>query len=462
MLATTAPGICETGLLPSAAMPLPQWVGRSAARLRESVSGGCSTRQVITLAGLAGVGAALRLAWVLYAARTPEGLHDPAFYSVLAESLADGDGYTLPGGEPTAYYPVGYPAALGVVYWAVGVLPVIDDLPLATGIFQLVLGVLTIVLTFTMARIVVGPRVALVSAGIVALFPNLIFHTAVPLTETLFTLLVLVVIVVACAADFRAPSRMSVIGLGLVLGLSMLVRPVSLGLLVALAVGWRLAGQAWRPLLIRLVTVAAVAGLVIVPWTARNLVVMDAPVAKSTNVGDNVCIGSFDGATGGYVLSEECSGGYEHLERPAYETERNSGALRHGLSWAARNPHRVLALLPWKIGLTFEHDHDGLDAVESYGGDRFIAQQWRDLLASVADGWFFACLALWAIALPSSLRGRDPRGVFVFLAVPALIAPVLLTFGDARFHVPIIPLLAVGAGATLERWWRLVRVGGRV
>ena len=440
-------------------MPLPPWLGRSAARVRETLVGGCTRRQVTTLAVLVAIGAAVRLAWVLYAARTPDGLHDPAFYSVLAESLADGDGYRLLDGSPTAYYPVGFPAALGAVYWVVGVVPVIDDLALAAGLFQLVLGVAAILLTFALARIVVGPRVAVVSAGIVALFPNLVFHTAVPLTETLFIALVLAALVIACAADVRAPSRASIAALGVVLGLSMLVRPVSAGLVVALAVGWRLAGQDWRPLVVRLAAVCGAAALVIVPWTMRNLVVMDAPVLISTNVGDNLCIGSFEDATGGYVLSEECSGGYEHLERPAYETERNDGALRHGLSWAARNPHRALALVPWKIGLTFEHDHDGLDAAESYGADPFIPRQWRELLAALADGYFFACLALWAVALPTMLRGRDPRSVLVVLAVPALVAPVVLSFGDARFHVPIVPLLAIGAAVTLERWWRAVRPG---
>ena len=137
------------------------------------------------------VGAGLRLAWVLFASRDPQGLVDPAFYRRYAEQLAAGDGYVLVNGEPTAYYPVGYPAALAALFTVVLRTPLPDDLALATGLFQLVLGVATIVLTYVVGRRLFDDRVGLIAAGIVAVFPNLIFHTAVPLTETLFIFLVM-------------------------------------------------------------------------------------------------------------------------------------------------------------------------------------------------------------------------------------------------------------------------------
>ena len=88
------------------------------------------------LVAILALATALRIVWVLYAAREPEGLHDPTFFSGYGLSIAVrgvSDGYFLPevppiGAGHTAYYPIGYPAALGGVYSLVGHTPIPDNL----------------------------------------------------------------------------------------------------------------------------------------------------------------------------------------------------------------------------------------------------------------------------------------------------------------------------------------------
>ena len=58
------------------------------------------------------------------------------------------------------------------------------------------LSVATIGLVFVLARRLVGPAVGLVAAGIWALWPNLIFHSGIVLTETLFLFLFVVLLIV--------------------------------------------------------------------------------------------------------------------------------------------------------------------------------------------------------------------------------------------------------------------------
>ena len=70
---------------------------------------------------IVGVGALLRVLWALKA-QHPVELRDPVLYLILADHVASGDGYRY-GFEAdqgvTAYYPPGYPLALGAVLWAV-------------------------------------------------------------------------------------------------------------------------------------------------------------------------------------------------------------------------------------------------------------------------------------------------------------------------------------------------------
>ncbi len=66
-------------------------------------------RQVIAVAAIAIVA---RLVWIALFARTPTGQSDPAFYNEAATRRIDGEGYCSLLGEPTAYYPPGYPAVL--------------------------------------------------------------------------------------------------------------------------------------------------------------------------------------------------------------------------------------------------------------------------------------------------------------------------------------------------------------
>ena len=72
-----------------------------------------TTRERLVLGGILAVALVLRVAWCFHAARLPAGgLHDPNFYYLYGQQLANGLGYRLLDGSPTAYYPPGYPMAL--------------------------------------------------------------------------------------------------------------------------------------------------------------------------------------------------------------------------------------------------------------------------------------------------------------------------------------------------------------
>ena len=501
---------------------------------RRQIAGAWQGAELRWLGAILALAAALRIAWVLYAAREPQGLHDPIFYYGYGQGIANGFGYALPDGA-TAYYPIGYPATLAAVYYLVGHTPIPDNLVLATGFFQVFLSVATVALVYYVGRRLFTPAVGLVAALWMALFPNLIFHTAVYLTETLFIFLVLAALAVLFSFRWREerPGWTRLLVFGLLLGFSALVRPISLLFLPLLPIAWLIAGFGWQRALGYSGAVLVVTAAVIAPWTIRNAVRMDAFVIISTNVGDNLCMGHHAGAPGHFTLPERCFAEEEYagLDRPAFEVARNNDNIRKAIPFALKNPRFELKLLSRKAYHLWRHDHDGLWAVESYGDDPFIGSDlslviltdnvpddqfllilqgverltglkaaelvdqviearengveqlvvledldeetarlirqnplfgvWvrdnsslRAALEGIADVFFFVTISLGGLGLVGFvLPLRRPRRIFFLLALLALAGIPLVFFGDPRFHVPVLPFLAVSAA------WAVVAAG---
>jgi hypothetical protein len=74
----------------------------------------------------------------------------------------------------------------------------------------------------------------------------------------------------------------------------------------------------------------------------------------------------------------------------------------------------------------------------------------RELLARIADIFFFTTISLGGLGLAGFvLAPRDPRRIFALLALLALAGVPLVFFGDARFHVPAMPLVSIAAAWTV-------------
>jgi 4-amino-4-deoxy-L-arabinose transferase-like glycosyltransferase len=411
----------------------------------------CTVRERRWLVLVVLVATVTRLAWVLYAAREPHGFHDPTLYEVFAARIADGHGYTAANGEATAYYPVGYPAALGAVVWLVGVTPIPESIPMTAALLNLVLGVGTVALTFEIGRRLFDNRVGLVSAAIVALWPNLIFHTAVILTETLFIFLamVAVLLLVALPSSARWIGWRRWVAFGAVLASSALVRPISLMFLPALLVVLVVARFGW-PLAIRYVGIAGLAVVVVlVPWAVRNVRETDSLVVISTNLGDNLCMSRHTGATGGFQAAPECTVRTRGATTADREIDVNNTNIRRSLRFVREHPFHEARLVFLRAYHTIKNDHDGLLASESYGSNRFIPTLVRRALEVVADAYFFVAIALSVLAVPAFARRDRPWHLFFLLAAVALAVQPVIFFGDPRFHLPVLPFLAVLAAVTV-------------
>ena len=408
----------------------------------------------IVLGGILAVALVLRVAWCVWAARLPGGgLHDPNFYYLYGQQLANGNGYRLLDGSPTAYYPPGYSFALAPFMWLGYRWPLDSFRNVEVGIVS-TLNILwqlgTITLAFLIARRLTGRALAgYVAAAVLAVWPNLVFHTGAALTESLFLLLLLVVVLLAISAPGGGGEwdvRRCVL-VGLVLGAATLVRPVTVPVFPALLVVFLVGRIGWRRAITQTAIVTAAAVAVLVPWVIRNAVVMD-QITLSTNTGDNLCMSRHVGGTGGFEFpNDECFvGTFDSLDRPEFELARDRHGREVAIDFVREHPGEELRLVFRRLGALFTDDADGVAAVESYGDDPWMADGTRRLLRRVATGYGLVAGLVGVAGLVVLARRRTPSALVVVLTGVGMLLPPLIFFGDPRFHVPAVPIAAIAIG----------------
>ena len=239
----------------------------------------------------------------------------------------------------------------------------------------------------------------------------------------------------------------------MLLGFASLVRPVALVLLPGLAVVlcWQ-----WRRRIAKpartwaIVTITCLVALA--PWVVRNTVVMDRPTL-ATNTGDNLCIGNNPTASGAFMLPDWCFADFPAITDQTIEVRRDRVLSARGLRWAAHHPVDEARLVFWRTYWTFLSSHDGLRAVQSYERDPWLTTyhpRIESVLATVGDAYWFVTAALGALGLVLWRRRPDARRSVLAMTVFGLTVVVWPFFGDTRFGLPVVALVAFPAASALE------------
>ena len=369
---------------------------------------------------------------------------DPVEFNALALRVAHGDGYVAGDGRPTSFRAPGFPLFLAGVYRAVGQAypPVYATLCL--------LGALSCVLTYVLARELVSENEARLAALLGALYvPHMHFATTF-LSENLF---------VPCLAlglwlfirHVKTGSTPALVAAGLVLGWAALTRPFAL-LLLPILLGVLL-GAALRQRRFRAAEglAFAVAFLaVLLPWTVRNYRVHGRLVLIATNGGS-----TFYGANNGRVVGEPRQFGYwvsttelphrDLIDATPDEVSHDRMEWRLGLAWLREHPGSVPLLGAFKLArLAYL---PGLDAVPG-------AARWALRVAG-----YVPFLTLFLLGGVRCLRRRTywtAPWLAVHGALLATVATALVFWGSDRFRDANMPLLmlyaVVGIGGIVGRW----------
>jgi 4-amino-4-deoxy-L-arabinose transferase-like glycosyltransferase len=206
---------------------------------------------------------AISAAWVL-ARRNHPLLGDAPEYDLEGRFIAAGKWWwsASPYGVPhaSAWKAPLYPAWVGILYAIIGNHHVRVEMVQA-----IVLAPITVVLTWWLARRLFGPRVAVVAALLVAVYPAIWQWNGLLYSETLALLLLVTFL-------DRTPTARWAAGVGALLGLNLLLRPTSILFAAGIVTAWLVACGLKRGAKLSAVTLV-VAVLVVVPWTIRNAVV---------------------------------------------------------------------------------------------------------------------------------------------------------------------------------------------
>lgn len=249
----------------------------------------------------------LRIALVYL--QTDQLQQDRDAYIAIAGNLATGHGFSSGNGtnaakiQPTAFRPPLYPVLLAVIYF-------LGAGPIGVGIVQIILGVLTVWLTWRTGIRLQMKGAALVAAAIVATDPVLLQYTTFSMTEVLsafLTSLLLYLLVTNIAAEPALEEKQALLPLsfwtGLVWGLAILCRPTYLAFF-GIWIMVRCAGSVLHKLRIlnpvtprksewsQMTYVAAGIMLAVSPWLIRNLIVFHAPILTTTHGGYTLLLGN--------------------------------------------------------------------------------------------------------------------------------------------------------------------------
>lgn len=374
---------------------------------------------------------------------------DATYYHVQGQLLGDGHLFAHPYWflqthqlADSASHPPGYSTFLGLLA-AIG-LDSATTQRLASGL----LGVATVVVIGLLARRLAGPRAGLLAAGAAALYPMLWINDGMLQAESLYALLIGVLLLLAHRFwDQPTPRRMA--ALAAVTGAAALTRTEGIFFFVVpvalLAV--RLPDRAWRDRLRVLGVGAGVGALVLAPWVTFNLARFEKPVFLTNSAGsvmsDASCDSTYYGEYIGYHAN--CIGTDPPLELDdADESVREAELLDDSDDYFYDHLSRLPVVAVARVARVFDVFKPGQNVFLNWW------LEGRGKAASTAGLWAYYALIPFG-AYGAVLLHR--RGVTLIPALSTVVVVALaaaISFGITRYRVPVDVALVVLAGVGVD------------
>lgn len=372
-----------------------------------------------------------------------EPASDAAWYVDRALGLAAGEGYHEDG-ILTAYWPVGWPAILALVYSVVGSMSVtVTGLNLVSS-----LAIMLLILWFgrmATQQDLVG-RIALL---LYALYPNHIAYTGQATTELIYTALAMGAFALLIAGRQRL---WQLLLSGVVFGIATLVKPQTImfpiGAVIALALVFK--SYSWASALRAGAVVYLTLILVVLPWSYRNMAVFGEFVLVSTNGGTAMILGANDQMTGDHFEYQHTPVytrfGIPWSERVERQVEINRVQKEAAVQWIKDNPLEYFAWMPKKAMMLWLKDTDGFwsfdrdypDSTNLVRAAQFLNQGLYMLVLLLA-------LVAGFVALVGLVRREGEKSRMALLyCMPVFVTLLGAVFtGQIRYHFPAMPYLFI-------------------
>ena len=375
---------------------------------------------------------------VLLIAATGVPMSDAKWYFDRAVSIAHGNGYAFDG-TPTAFWPVGYPGFLGLLF------SIFPESPGTGLIANFFLAAITMVCAFRIyCELPISTNWALFGTLVLSIFPNFILYQNLLLSEMLMTSLLFLSVLGLTSAQRKYQFLLT----GVSFGLATLVKSQVLFLpfFVLIYDVWK--SRRWLFVASKYLVLCLGMAIVIVPWTIRNYVVFHRVIMIQSNGGYNLLMGNnqqnrWGGSTG---TSSEFAAMFPGVvadinQRLADEMSMNDRATATALRFMSSNPMEVLKRVPYKLYRFFRHDPQGIGSLLRANAAAGQNLPWLSSLFSLSF-WYYTFVMMLAMLSPiafvfSQLRTRTHFILLSVILYFTLISTIF--FGEGRFHIPILP-----------------------
>ncbi|MFH1776638.1 MAG: glycosyltransferase family 39 protein [Candidatus Omnitrophota bacterium] len=320
-------------------------------------------------------------------------------YHPVAKNILTGRGFLDREGKVTAHLPPLYPLFLSLIYRLFG------KSPSTLRLIQIFIDTISCFLTIKIANSLFGRKIALLTGGLYACFPLLLYQSGILLSETLFTFIVLSA-VYFLVKTFTRPNYCYAFFSGLLIGLSVLCKEVPLLLplfiLGGLLYKYRIEKkEAYKNFSLIIIAMCLVIG----PWVIRNYIVFNDFILFRTSPS---------------YVRDFAEVGKDSQPQPALQT------------WIAKKQNAILSNPAEYIKKTAIAFFMMWYATDS--GD------WQRELMLLQFGTVI--LAIGGILLCRKLKTNDLPLLLVILYW-VLIIPLVSGRGLVRYVIPIMPLILI-------------------
>lgn len=314
-------------------------------------------------------------------------------------------------------------------------------------LFQSLLHMLSAWLVYLIARQLFddstySKTIALIAAGFLGFYPDLIEISAMLMTETLYLFLFCLTLYIFFRF-FERDDKFSVALLGLVFGLAVLARPPVL-LILPLFIFYFFRRKEFMKIAILILMLI----LVFVPWTARNYLTYSKIMPFGAAGNFNFWIGNYHGGGG---EQEPIKVHYDFVAtRPVAEI--NGESMRQFISFLRNYPAEFIKLTFLRVNKYFSLIRPMGFWFYQYGLGQAIFI-FSSALASVFL-FIFALGGFW-----ESIKQKDEK--LLYLAAFTVLTPLLIfiTVVETRYRFQIYPLLAIFSAFfavklfSSKNWW---------
>ena len=420
----------------------------------KSLAGRWSPTALLMLAGALGL---LARAWtILHTARQGYAVDD--LFDALAWNLVTNGSFSMDGTTPSAHVGPLYPAILAASYAVVGHRP--EWVPYLHVCFDIAA---SLCIYLVGARLF-HPWIGALAAAALFLYPAYWTYDSRIRSESLLTFLLSAWLwaMVVC----RSSTRMfSFVGAGLLAGLTILCKPVTILLAVALIGLACLGTDSVRVRTARASVYLLACLLVVLPWTMRNYRAFDLVIPVSAGVGAGLWMGSDPLSRGSWPMPHSMetqiweSAGITPMPYAHAMYDVSTDRLLRAKGWARirEEPVRYLWLtltraFDFWIGNSFYLVSSDLGFLQGLTGDA-ADRGWLVATYSVAKRLLLipglVVLALWS-AWSHRSRWRELLPLYIF-PIGLMLGYVPFTVEAGRYALPVLPCLMVLAVAVLAQ-----------